>query len=72
MGRVSEIIAAGRPRLSDPNAGSETEHVKDPEIEPHGGYARRKARAGKIHCQRWWCFYVIGVVVFLAIFLPVL
>jgi hypothetical protein len=47
--------------------GASAEHVEVVET-PKPNFTRRAI----LHYRRWWCLYAVGVIVFLAIFLPVL
>lgn len=51
-------------------AGADIEHVETIEEKP--GRIRATNRKVKRHLRRFWCCYLIGAIVFLAIFLPIL
>jgi hypothetical protein len=54
-------------RVSNGSNGASAEHVEVVES-PKPKFTQRAI----LHYRRWWCLYVVGVIVFLAIFLPVL
>jgi hypothetical protein len=74
MPKRSFIIGADRDLpLGDKEHGTQhVEHVRDREkLEPVGRVKSTQAILLR-HWRRFWCCYLLGMVIFLAIFLPIL
>lgn len=54
------------------SAGVDVEHLESVSVDEKPGRIRATNQKVKRHIRRFWCCYLIGGIVFLAIFLPLL
>lgn len=52
--------------------GTDTEHIENVENAPETHNKETRMQKVKKHYRRFWCCYLVGSIIFLAIFLPLL